>query len=148
LIDDHKPWRWLIVNYAKYRKLASYEEKKKADRERIALKRKSNKINDVAECSEESPEVANVAHTDTDTNTKIKRKPRVFIPPHIGMVSAYCKERHNDIDPEAFMNHYDANGWMRGKNKIKDWKACVRTWEKNKKASQFVKPYDPTDYAL
>ena len=32
------------------------------------------------------------------------------------------------------MAYYDAKGWMIGKNKVKDWKACIRTWElRNKK---------------
>jgi hypothetical protein len=45
------------------------------------------------------------------------------------MVSEYCQERGNSVDPQAFLDHYEANGWVRGKTKIKDWKACVRTWE-------------------
>ena len=55
-----------------------------------------------------------------------------FVPPDVEMVRAYCEERNNSIDPQAFIDHYTANGWMRGKTKIKDWKACVRTWERNR----------------
>ena len=36
------------------------------------------------------------------------------------------------VDGQAFIDHYEANGWMRGKNKVKDWKACVRTWKRNR----------------
>jgi len=46
-------------------------------------------------------------------------------------VKAYCNERKNHVNPKDFINHYETVGWMRGKNKIKNWKACVRTWEKN-----------------
>jgi hypothetical protein len=42
-LDDHRPWGWKIVNHAIYRKMASYEDKKKADRERIARKRSNSK---------------------------------------------------------------------------------------------------------
>ena len=56
---------------------------------------------------------------------------RRFTPPPIQEVQAYCTERGNSVDPQGFLDHYEANGWMRGKNKIKDWKACVRTWERN-----------------
>lgn len=56
-----------------------------------------------------------------------------FTPPTVEEVAAYCQERANGISPNDFVNHYEANGWMRGKNKIKDWRACVRTWEKNSK---------------
>jgi len=71
-LDDHRPWGWRIVNHKKYRQMASYEDKKKADRERIAAKREAESRNlsqPVADCRNLSPEVANVAHTDTDTNT-------------------------------------------------------------------------------
>lgn len=56
-----------------------------------------------------------------------------FKPPTLEMVQAYCKERNNGIDAEAFIDHYQANNWFRGKTKISDWQACVRTWEKPNK---------------
>ena len=52
-----------------------------------------------------------------------------FTPPTLEEVISYCRERQNSVEANNFINHYEANGWMRGKNKIKDWKACVRTWE-------------------
>lgn len=54
-----------------------------------------------------------------------------FIPPNIDQVIEYCGERNNGVDPERWHDHYTANGWMVGKTKMKDWKAAVRTWEKN-----------------
>lgn len=53
-----------------------------------------------------------------------------FTPPSLEDVQAYCEERKNDVDPQRFIDHYTANGWMRGKTKIKDWRAAVRTWER------------------
>ena len=41
-------------------------------------------------------------------------------------------ERGNDVDPERFVDFYEAKGWMVGKNKMKDWRAAVRNWERNK----------------
>lgn len=55
-----------------------------------------------------------------------------FTPPALSDVQAYCQERNKGVDPERWYNHYTANGWMVGKNKMKDWKAAVRTWETNK----------------
>ena len=60
-------------------------------------------------------------------NKKAKR----FIPPSLAEVQAYCIERNNFVDAEKFINHYTSNGWMVGKNKMKDWKAAIRTWEKS-----------------
>lgn len=56
-----------------------------------------------------------------------------FTPPTIEEVRAYCNERNNSVDPETFINFYESKGWFVGKNKMKDWRACVRTWEKNRK---------------
>jgi hypothetical protein len=57
-----------------------------------------------------------------------------FTPPSVDEVAAYCAERDNDIDPVAFVSHYETTGWMRGENKIRDWRACVRTWESRRKS--------------
>lgn len=69
----------------------------------------------------------------TDDNAPQKRKKSVKIPPDIEDVRAYCKERNNNIDPEAFIDFYTAKGWKIGKAPMKDWKAAVRTWERNRK---------------
>ena len=59
-----------------------------------------------------------------------------FRPPTLDEVRAYCEERKNDIDPEAFIDHYTANGWVQGKGKpIRDWRAAVRQWERNEFSS-------------
>ena len=67
LVDEDRPWGWSIVNYRHYRNLASREDKKRKDRERIAEKRNESKA--VADCRNLSQPVADVAHTDTDTDT-------------------------------------------------------------------------------
>ena len=54
-----------------------------------------------------------------------------FTRPTLEEVKAYCIERKNSVDAEQFMNYYESNGWKVGKNAMKDWKAAVRTWEKN-----------------
>lgn len=58
---------------------------------------------------------------------------KVFTPPSIEDVKKYCLERGNGVSAERFINHYTSNGWMVGKNKMKDWRAAVRTWEQNTK---------------
>lgn len=47
------------------------------------------------------------------------------------MVRAYCQERGNGVDPQTFVDFYESKGWMVGKSKMKNWKAAVRTWEKD-----------------
>jgi len=58
-------------------------------------------------------------------------KRKRFTPPTLEEVQAYCAERNNNIDPQHFIDYYTSNGWLVGKNKMKDWKAAVRTWERN-----------------
>lgn len=59
------------------------------------------------------------------------KKSNRFIPPTLEEVAAYCKERNNRVDAGRFVDFYTAKGWMVGKNKMKDWKSAVRTWERN-----------------
>ena len=59
-----------------------------------------------------------------------------FVKPTLEEIKAFCDERKNSVDPQAFFDYYEKVGWVYGKNKIaiKDWKACVRTWERNDKS--------------
>ena len=57
--------------------------------------------------------------------------PKRFTAPSLEDVKAYCEERKNNVDAERFIDYYTANGWKVGKNPMKDWKAAVRSWERN-----------------
>jgi len=83
---------------------------------------------------------------DVEPVKKPKPKTKRFIPPSVEQVKEYCESRGNKIDPENFVDHYTTNGWMRGNTKIKDWKACVRTWEKNNKGKKFSYNKESIDY--
>ena len=62
--------------------------------------------------------------------TRDKEKRKRFEPPSLEEVSAYCKERDNHIDPAHFIDYYAARGWeLKPGQKVRDWKACIRTWE-------------------
>lgn len=66
---------------------------------------------------------------DKDSIDKSSRK--IFVAPTVEEVQAYCEERNNNVDAQRFVDFYTANGWKVGRNSMKDWKAAVRTWEKN-----------------
>lgn len=57
--------------------------------------------------------------------------PKRFTAPTLEEVKEYCAERKNNVDAERFINYYTANGWKVGKNPMKDWRAAVRSWERN-----------------
>lgn len=56
--------------------------------------------------------------------------PKRFEPPTVAEVADYCRERKNSVDPERFVDFYASKGWRVGDQPMKDWRACVRTWEK------------------
>ena len=58
-----------------------------------------------------------------------KESTKKIIKPTIEEIETYCKERNNGINANAFYDFYESKNWYVGKNKMKDWKACVRTWE-------------------
>lgn len=60
----------------------------------------------------------------------IGNRERRFTPPSLQEVTDYCNQRGNNVDPERFVNFYQSKNWMVGKNKMRDWKAAIITWEK------------------
>jgi len=76
-----------------------------------------------------------------------------FKKPDVFEVAAYCRERQNGVDAQAFVDFYESKGWMIGKNPMKDWKAAVRTWERQRNTppstadpTKFYNP-EPTDWS-
>lgn len=66
-----------------------------------------------------------------------------FKKPTVDEIKSYCEERNNMVNAEAFYDYYESKDWMIGKNRMKDWKAAVRTWERNtKKETAAVDPFD------
>lgn len=68
-----------------------------------------------------------------NNNTFSNKETGRFKKPSIEEIRSYCLEKSSRVDPEQFFNFYESNGWMVGKNHMKDWKAAVRTWEKREK---------------
>ena len=64
-----------------------------------------------------------------------------FAPPLLADVVLYIKTEKYSVDAARFIDFYESKGWMIGKNKMKDWKAAVRTWERKNKPEVAVNPY-------
>lgn len=58
-----------------------------------------------------------------------------FTPPTLEEVISYCEERKNNVDASKWFDFYASKGWMVGKNKMKDWRAAVRTWENTRQSA-------------
>lgn len=53
-----------------------------------------------------------------------------FKKPSVEEVESYASSISFELDGQSFLDFYESKGWMIGKNKMKDWKAAVRTWKK------------------
>lgn len=94
------------------------------------------------QCNAEETQVKRIGNVEIEKRERDKREeiekesvadkpPRTrFTPPTVDEVRAYCNEKHYPVDAERFVDYYTSNGWMVGKNKMKDWRAAVRTWAK------------------
>lgn len=69
--------------------------------------------------------------TPASVSVSASGKRKVFVKPTPDQVTEYAKSINFNLDGQYFIDKYDAKGWMIGKNKMKDWKATVRTWKKN-----------------
>lgn len=89
-------------------------------------------------------------NTDLDTDTHIDKDQeevstaggatptasKRFKKPTLEEVVAYCEERKNNVDPQRFYDFYESKGWKVGNQSMKDWKACIRTWEQRERRPQ------------
>ena len=75
-------------------------------------------------------------NVNVNDNKKENIKRKSFEKPTIEEIQNYCSERNNGINANAFYDFYESKNWMVGKNKMKDWKACVRTWEQRNESNK------------
>lgn len=81
---------------------------------------------------EAKPKQQDKTKQDKTEQDKTKKTER-FAPPSLDDVRAYCAERKNGVQAEAFVDFYASKGWKVGNQPMKDWKAAVRTWERREK---------------
>lgn len=113
-----------------------FREKQKEEQLALSL---HERYEDVTKRNEsKSIEIEKDIEKEKDNKPKRKR----FSPPTIEEVKAYCDERKNRVDPQRFIDYYESNGWKVGKNPMKDWKAAVRTWERNSKPTAVIEMPD------
>lgn len=68
-----------------------------------------------------------------------KKSAKRFSPPTPDEVRAYVNDGNYNVDPERFCDFYSSKDWMVGKNKMKDWKACVRNWDRSQRKESTAK---------
>ena len=128
---------YFVPTYLKYQNIRNEGDRREYMKNYMRDYRKNQQENDVKVNGKLSKPP--LAHSYADSNSysviKIKdaKASSAFKKPQIVDVQMYCRERVNNIDPSAFMDFYESNGWKVGKNPMKDWRAAVRTWEQRSK---------------
>jgi len=124
-----------LLNYSE-----KYKIKKENNTKRIAEWREKQAIEKNVTCYESVHNVPKVNISKVNINNSIiGNKSEIpilntnqnFIIPSVSEISNYCLERKNSVDSKKFFDFYQSKGWMIGKNKMKDWQAAVRNWEKS-----------------
>lgn len=113
-------------------------------REKIKLE-KEKKGTNLGQC----PNIISLSNYNSNSNYNniynIEEKKNKFKIPTLEEVKEYCKERQNNVNAENFIDFYTSKGWKVGKNPMKDWKACVRTWEQREKEKQQPKKQEQSE---
>jgi hypothetical protein len=79
--------------------------------------------------SENAQDINTLVNNTISNTNKLNNK---FIKPNSKEVNEYAKSIGFELSGDQFYDHYEARGWLIGKNPMKDWKAAVRTWKRNK----------------
>ena len=122
-----------VDKLAELREYNRIAQQKSRDKKRL-LSAVNDNVNDVSMTSQECQDTDIDKEEDLEIEKENKSvnsgKSTRFTPPTLADVQAYCTERCNNIDAERFIDFYTCKNWMVGKNKMKDWKAAVRNWER------------------
>jgi hypothetical protein len=147
LLRPNNSWGWRVVNYAKYRAIKREEDRREYHREYWHKRKDSASLNKTQQPQPNQPIAEAYAEAEAVSTTPGAKAPR-FTPPTEAEVSAYCAERGGLVNPQAWINHYTANGWRVGKSPMRDWRAAVRTWEASRGSSP-AKPakFNPAAYS-
>ncbi len=120
-----------LLNFEKHQSLDKLEKIKEQNRLRVAKYREKQKQLECNVTDHYNVTQSNAIDKDKDKDKdKENNKRKNFKKPSLEEVKQYCLERNNNINPENFIDYYEANGWKIGKNPMKDWRAAVRTWER------------------
>lgn len=132
----------VIPGWEEYQNIAGMDLIREQNRKRKQRQREKDKEDDMPrDMSRDGHVTSHQSHaTDKEeekdidikkTSTNVDAKESRFAPPSLQDIRDYCSERNNDVDPEHFLDYYEARGWILSNGKkCRDWKACVRTWEK------------------
>ena len=149
-----------IVDYASMRRSMEDILAELSGIERVAFRFLKGQVDRFEEVSSARSRAGSIKPEQNEANDiKPQQKPsneskpqQKFVKPTVEEVAAYCKERKNNVDPEAFVAFYESKGWKVGAQPMKSWKACIITWEKRdekpqQKKTVIAQQYEQRDYS-
>lgn len=114
-------------NVSESRKLAAIKRWKSTQNQQMQCTTDANAMQDISkEKKSKEKESKDISNIERENAKSAKR----FCPPTLQEVQSYIQEKGYSIDAEAFIAFYESNGWMVGKNKMKDWRMAIVTWAK------------------
>ena len=122
------------------RKYEVYIEKQKENGAKGGRPKKEEETQITQPFFQEPKKADNVTATATVTEKDIKVKRDVFIKPSIEEIKTYMIEIGMTDVSEKWFDYYESNGWLVGKNKMKNWKAAIRTWKNNNLSNNTTTP--------
>ena len=109
------------------RRQRRYREQKRAECDKMSRQNVTGVTNDVTKDNESKSKSKSKSKSIVIGENPTTKQFKI---PTVEEISAYCQERNNSVDAQRFFDYYESKGWYVGKNKMKDWKAAVRTWER------------------
>lgn len=96
---------------------------------------KAKKANGFSDNQNEAKKPDNEYDLDNDLkeNTLKSVKEKRFAPPTQTEIEEYCRKKGYSVDAERFVDFYKTKDWYVGKNKMEDWKAAVRNWNRSQR---------------
>lgn len=133
-----------VSNWERYQNIEGMEKVRAQTRKRVQdFRAKQKALTDCSVTSSVTVTPGNGTDKDIDIEKEkdispngdiSKKKNERFVPPTVAEVRQYIDEMGYSIDPFDFCDYYRSQKWRKANGQpVADWKACVRTWERNRK---------------
>ena len=134
----------VIPKWETHQNIEGLDRIREQNRQRVArFREKQRQLEPPQECNVTVTQRNAIDKNRVDKNRKDKsiKHIRNQIPPTREMVQEYITENGYRVDADTFMDYYESKGWYVGKNKMKDWQASVRNWNRNEHGKPSSNPY-------
>ena len=127
-LDKHRTWGWIIVNYDKFRKTASDEQRREKTADRVR-KFKSRKRLTLGNAEVTLGNAGNAKQRKKQRKKQKQEEEGAFRAPTHGEVSEIFKAKNeSQLEADKFFHHYSSNGWKVGKNRMQSLNSAIAGW--------------------